>query len=83
MPLGSAGRAASWFSERIRSCRAGSRRKASLWMKEMELLERSILFSFAEGCRERTKGETGTDISPGPGRMCLPPCLAPSFPREF
>lgn len=55
IPVGSTGRAASWFSGRMRSFRSGSRRRASSSMEEMKLLDRSILFSFAKGCRrERT-----------------------------
>ena len=49
--VGSAGSAASLFSGRIRSLRAGSRRRALSSMEEMELPERSILFSFAKRCR--------------------------------
>lgn len=50
MLVGSAGSATSWFSGRMRSRRAGSRRRALSSMAEMELPERSILFSFAERC---------------------------------
>lgn len=49
--VGSAGSAVSLFSGRIRSRRAGSRRRALSSMEEMELPERSILFSFAKRCR--------------------------------
>lgn len=51
MLVGSAGSATSLFSERIRSRRAGNRRRALSSMEEMELPERSILFSFAKRCR--------------------------------
>lgn len=47
--VGSAGRAPSWFSGRIRSCSSGSSRRASSSMEEIELLERLIRFSFAVG----------------------------------
>lgn len=63
MAVGSVGSAASWFSMRIRSCRSGSRRRASSSMEEMKLLERSILFSFAKGTGQNK--ETGTHHLPG------------------
>lgn len=75
MAVGSVGSAASWFSMRIRSCRSGSRRRASSSMEEMKLLERSILFSFAKGTGQNK--ETGTRHLPG----SLPePVVACSLP---
>ena len=71
MPVGSTGSAASLFSGRIRSCRAGSRRRASSSMEEMKLLERSILFSFAKRCRaeHREMRDVPSSLAPA-GAAC-------------
>lgn len=75
MPGGSLGRAVSRFSGRIRACRAGSRWRASSSMVEMKLLERSIFFSFAEGC-EGDQRDTGHTIFSCPAGAA-PPCASP------
>lgn len=49
--VGSIGRVVSWFFGRMRFFRLGSRRRVSLSMEEMKLLDRSIFFSFVKGCR--------------------------------
>lgn len=71
MLVGSVGSATSLFSGRIRSRRAGSRRRALSSMEEMELPERSILFSFAKRCRAEHR-DTPSPLAPaGAARTLL------------
>ena len=70
MLVGSVGSATSLFSGRIRSRRAGSRRRALSSMEEMELPERSILFSFAKRCRAEHR-DTPSPLAPAAAAHAL------------
>lgn len=84
MLRGSLGSAVSLFSGRMSSCRLGRKRKASTSAQEMELLVRSIRFSFSDGRGGRgCAGHTSSSVLAKLPQGLALPLLQHTQPHEI